>query len=139
MVGLESPGESGGSGGSPEAPDGVEVGPVAPGSAGEPSDRSGEVVEFFEEERPLPEAVSLMAQKLDDPGSFGIAEEGDLADLHDEVEQLVERVDQHEKAIGDLTEAVQLLSAFAGDGEPVVRLSPDDFEGITGVSVRNKT
>lgn len=139
MVGLSSPGESGGgasesgeSGGSPETPEGVEVGPVVPGS-------DGEMVEFFEEERPLPEAVSLMAEMLDQPGSFGIADEGDILDLREEVEKLRERVDQQEAAIGDLAEAVEVLSERVGDGEPVLALNASDFEGIYRVSVPDKT
>lgn len=141
MVGLSSPGESGGgasesgeSGGSPETPEGVEVGPVVPGS-------DGETVEFFEEERPLPEAVSLMAEVLDQPEAFGIVEDGDLLDLREEVEELRERVDQQEKAIGDLAAAVEALSAkqadVAGmDGSGTVFLEADAFGEIYQPSKR---
>ena len=102
MVGLSVPGdrggsgeESGGSGGSTETSDGVETGPVVP-----PSD--GETVEFFEEERPLPEAVELMARKLDEPGSFGLATEGELRDLREKVEQLQERVEAQDETVAEL-------------------------------------
>lgn len=139
MVGLSSPSESGGgasesgeSVGSSETSEGVEVGPVAPGSG-------GEAVEFFEEERPLPEAVSLMAEVLDNPEAFGIVEDGDLLDLREDVEELRERVAQQEVAIGDLAEAVEVLSERVGDGEPVLALNAADFEGIYRVSVPDKT
>jgi hypothetical protein len=98
-------------------------------------------VEFFEEERPLPEAVSLMAEVLDQPEAFGIVEDGDLLDLRGEVEELRERVDQQEKAIADLAAAVEALGANQADMEDMeepstVLLEADAFGEIYRPSKR---
>ena len=126
MVGLSSPGEgsdrppeSEESGGSEEAAGDVETGPVV-------SLEGGETVEFFEEERPLPEAVQLMAQKLDEPGSFGLVSEGDLRSVKEENDRLREKVTE-------LAEAVEILAARQAElndleVEATVELDSDVFD-----------
>jgi len=129
---ADEPDESG----TTSEPVGVEVGPKVPESrdSAEVNAPENTMIEWGwmpndePTEMPLTEAVELASQMLLRPEEFGIATEGEIRDLREQVEQ-------QNEAIAELAEAVESLAknqaTLAGMEEhATVVLDVDAFDGI---------
>jgi len=88
------------------------------------------MVRLFDEVMAVSEAVGLLGDVVEEPGSYGIAES-------ENVEKLRERVEQQEKAIAELADAVEILAQNQGammeqdeGAGPSVFLESDRLDGI---------
>ena len=88
-------------------------------------------VQFMDENMEMPMAVQHMAHMMDRPGDFGMATEDELQELRDEVERYRSLAIQHREAIGELAEAVDMMSEqIAAAGVGGVVLNQSKLEGV---------
>ena len=96
----------------------------------EPPESGVQTVELFGDEMEIGAAVELIGDMVGQPSAFGIAEEETVRDLQ-------ERVEQQERAIAELAEAVEILAQNQGKmahddegADPTVALEADRLDGI---------